>query len=264
MIGQGREMARPRDPEAAIRERFLKHLNEDNFALFSQAIVPLAVSNAELDLREIFVRYKEEEAGLLPPGSFLPILQDQGLMPFLDRWVVYRLLRWCRDLPGDRARHGLRCSLNLSIDTVRHDNAFGDYVLRNLEKSGVGAEFLAFEVPTADALVYRASMARMIPALRAAGCTFALSDFPGDEPAFELAASLGIAFAKLDAGFAVNVDGSGKAARLLQITRRCREMGLRSIGTLVEDSQTLARMRMLDVDYAQGFGIERPRPLYGS
>lgn len=36
-------------------------------------------------LREILVRYKEEEADLLPPGSFLPILEEEGLVHILDR-----------------------------------------------------------------------------------------------------------------------------------------------------------------------------------
>src|SRR5258708_19062195 len=212
MIEQSSE-ARPRNSEARMRERFVEHLREENFVLYSQAIVALAPSSAALDFREIFVRYKEEEQGLLPPGSFLPILEDQGLLPFLDRWVVFRLLRWCRDATSP-SRQKPCCSVNLSIDTVRLDGGFGDYVLESLARTGVPADCLSFEIPAVDALVYKASLARMIPALRAAGCTFAISGFLGDGPAFELATSLGITYAKLDGACSLARPGNPQAAKL--------------------------------------------------
>jgi EAL domain-containing protein (putative c-di-GMP-specific phosphodiesterase class I) len=263
MIQQGGE-ASPRDPHIMMRERFVQHLSEDNFVLFSQAIVALSAQGEEPDFREIFVRYKEEEEGLLPAGTFLPILEDQGLLPFLDRWVVFRLLRWCRDAASAAARQRPRCSLNLAIDTVRNDRGFGDYVLGSLERTGVPAESLSFEIQAIDALVYKASLARMIPALRAAGCTFALSGFRGEETDFRLAASLGITFAKLDGMFAAPGLVGNAATKLAAIIRRCRDCGLLSVATLVEDSETLALLRTLNVDYVQGFGIERPRPLYNA
>jgi len=78
--------------QAQVREQFVKKLKEDNFVLYSQLIAPAAADSAETPLREILARYREEEENLLPPGSFIPILEDQGLLPLLDRWIVTRLL----------------------------------------------------------------------------------------------------------------------------------------------------------------------------
>src|SRR5215210_3752086 len=111
------------DVDTKLRAGFISQLKEDNFVLYFQAVVPALPSSHAAAFREILVRYKDEEKDLLPPGSFLPLLEEEGLMPLLDRWVVGRLLKWGRDTnaTGQRMPH---CSVNLSIDTVRRDHAF--------------------------------------------------------------------------------------------------------------------------------------------
>src|SRR5262249_29703925 len=155
-----------RDLGAQLRERFITQLKEENFVLFYQPIVP-AAAGSQPRFREILVRYKEEEEDLLPPGSFLPILEEEGLLHILDRWVVGRLLRWGRDVQagGKRMPH---CSVNLSIQTVLRDPGFGDYVLRGSQKLGISPSSIAFEIMTTDLLANREAVAKMMAPLRAA------------------------------------------------------------------------------------------------
>ena len=249
------------ETQEQMRERFVKKLKEDNFVLYSQPIVPAAADSPEVALREILVRYREEEEGLLPPGTFLPILHEAGLLPLLDRWVVATLLAWGRSVRA--ASHRMpHCTVNLSIETLRKDELFGDYVLRGLEKLGVSAASLTFEIMTVDALASRPSVARFIPPLRAAGVTFALSWFAGEEPAFELIPALGISYVKIDGSFAATIARQPKErARLQSIVQRCRKMGVQTVCMLVEDQETIEHMRLLRVDYIQGFGVDKPRPL---
>lgn len=246
-----------------FRAKFISQLKEDNFVLYYQPIAPSASTGGEASFREILVRYREEEAGLLPPGSFLPILEEQGLLPLLDRWVVSKLLKWGRGLQaaGKRMPH---CSVNLSIDTVRRDHAFGDYVVKGLEKSGIPPASLTFEIMTIDALAHGAAVARLIPPLKAAGVTFALSWFAGEESALELAPKLGISYIKLDGSLASRIATDAKQqARLAALVQRCRKMGIRTVCMLIENAETLAHLRAIHVDYVQGFGIAKPRPLEG-
>jgi EAL domain-containing protein (putative c-di-GMP-specific phosphodiesterase class I) len=257
------ENSQLRDAASQTRQLFIKHLKEDNFVLFFQPIVPAAVNSPDPSLREILVRYREEEEDLLPPGSFLPLLQEEGLLPILDRWVVGRLLTWGRTVQqgGVKMPH---CSINLSIDTIRRDDQFGEYVLRGIQKMGVSAAAITFEIMTVDALAHRQAIAKFIQPLRAAGITFALSWFAGEEAAFDLAHSLGASYMKLDGSFAAMVGKyPQEKAKLAVILQRCRKLGLRTICMQVEDAESLAHLRMLQVDYVQGFGIEKPRALEG-
>jgi len=125
-------------------------------------------------------------------------------MHILDRWVVGRLLRWGRDVhaSGRRMPH---CSVNLSIDTIRRDLAFGDYVLKGMQKLAVSPSSIAFEIMTTDALANPQAVASLIAPLQAAGVKFALSWFAGEESALELAPSLGISFIKIDGSLAMKI-----------------------------------------------------------
>ena len=250
-----------RDGGTPLRERFIAQLKEDNFVLFFQPIMPAAATAAEPPFREILVRYKQEERDLLPPGSFLPILEEQGLMPLLDRWVVARLLKWGRDLQvtGRRMPH---CSVNLAIDTIRRDEAFADYVLRGIQKMGIMPASLTFEIMTTDALAHREAVSRLIQPLRSAGVTFALSWFAGEESALELAPSLGISYIKIDGALAASIARAPREKALLAaLVQRCRRLGIRTVCMLVEDPEILAHLRTIHVDYVQGFGVARPRIL---
>src|SRR5262252_4179515 len=79
-----------------IANRLVAALQGDEFVLYAQSIVPLGSGADDWPFQEIFVRFAEEDAKLLPPGSFLPVLDEFHLLPFLDRWVVNRLARWVR------------------------------------------------------------------------------------------------------------------------------------------------------------------------
>lgn len=251
----------PVDVAAQIRDKFVTQLKTDNFVLYFQPIAPTAFTISTPPLREILVRYKEEEDDLLPPGSFLPILEEQGLLPILDRWVVGRLLMWGRELRAN-GRHMPRCCVNLSIDTIQRDEAFADYVLRGIAKAGVPAASLTFEVLATDAIAQRQALARFMAPLRAAGVTFALSWTMGDDAAFDLALALGFSYMKLDGSFAVTIARQpAQRERLAAIVERARIVGIQTVCMLVEDTATLEALRTMRVDYVQGFGVDKPKPL---
>ncbi len=247
------------DVASQIRDRLIKDLKEDNFVLFFQSIVPVEPAAGERLYREILVRFKEEEQDLMPPGMFLPIIEEHGLTSLLDRWVVAQVLKWTRDR---QAALAARCSVNLSNDTIRRDQSFVDFVLQGVQRTAVAPDSLSFEIPQVEALAGRQSLARLIPPLRAAGCTFTISGFTGEAPVFELATSLGISFLKIDGSLIARIARDAEArARVVAIRERGRKLGMRTIGMQVESTETLGVLRSLHVDYAQGFGIELPRPL---
>src|SRR5450759_733586 len=79
-----------------LTDRLVAALRQDEFILYGQLIAPLAPGKSERPFQEILIRFQEEEAKLLPPGSFFPILEEYGLMHYVDRWVVSRVAKWVR------------------------------------------------------------------------------------------------------------------------------------------------------------------------
>ena len=84
------------DLEKDITRRLMAALQQDEFLLYAQSIIPLVPQRQDLPFQEIYVRFREEDAKLLPPGTFFPVLEECHMLPYLDRWVVNRLARWVR------------------------------------------------------------------------------------------------------------------------------------------------------------------------
>jgi EAL domain-containing protein (putative c-di-GMP-specific phosphodiesterase class I) len=234
------------DVAVQIREQFLKDLRDNQFLLYYQSIIPLQAEGKPTLYREMLVRFREEEQGLMPPGTFIPTLEAHGLMPLLDRWVVATVLRWVRTTQAD--------------DTIR-DPAFPDYVQQAARKIEGPAESLSFEIPIGHAREDPDMVARLVYPLRRIGCSFALSGFTGSD-GLELAQALGITFIKIDGSLVDRVARDPKSAQELRaIHERAATLGMRTVCMQVESNATLDALRQMQVNYAQGFGIDKPRML---
>jgi EAL domain-containing protein (putative c-di-GMP-specific phosphodiesterase class I) len=245
-----------------IREQFARDIAANVFVLFSQPILALA-EHGDTGYREILIRFKDEEREMRSPGMFLPLLEEEGLMPQLDRWIVSRVLAWVRDLdPGVGGRAAPRCSVNLAADTIRDESAFVGFVQEQVRAKAGTAQALCFEIRLSELLAHPKELARLVPPLRAAGCTFALSNYDGAERPFDLARSLGFTIVKFDGSLVYRVATDPQAReKLKELNGNCRGYGLRTVAMQVENEKTLEVVRRLELDYAQGFGIERPKPL---
>src|SRR5258708_38843236 len=75
---------------------------------------------------------------------------------------------------------------------------------------------------------------------------------------------LRVDFLKLDGGIVLGMSGRpGELARVKAISVAAHAAGMRTIAECVEDDDTRAALEGIETDYAQGFGISRPRPMVG-
>ena len=253
-----------RDIRSQIRDRFIADLKSEKFLLYFQSIVPVAPAEPDGALfREILIRFQEEERDLMPPGTFLPTLEREGLMPMLDRWVIDSAVKWMKRVQASSTTGATpRCSLNVSSDTIQRDLGFAEFAAKVATRAGIPPGSLSFEIPLDDVISSPQAVKRLVPALRAAGCGVAFSGFAGEPVALALARSLSVRFVKIDGSLVFRLSrDSSEVAKLQKIQEICRSVGVQTICTQVEDRQTLEILRGLQVNYAQGFGIDRPRPL---
>jgi len=184
-------------------------------------------------------------------------------MPMLDRWVVDSAVKWMVRLQATSTTRAVpRCSLNVSSDTIQRDLGFAEFAGKVVTRTGLPPGALSFEFPLDDVISSPAAVKRLVPALRAAGCGVAFSGFAGEPVALALAKSLSVRFVKIDGSLVFRLSrDSAEVAKLQKIQEICQSVGVQTICTQVEDPQTLEILRGLRVNYAQGFGIDRPRPL---
>jgi EAL domain-containing protein (putative c-di-GMP-specific phosphodiesterase class I) len=134
-----------------------------------------------------------------------------------------------------------------------------DHIETALERTGAEPGMLVFEI-TETALVSDEQAARaFVEGVHRLGCKVALDDFGTGYGGFTYLKQLPIDFLKIDVEFVRDMRTSSASRNVVQaIVNLAAGFGLTTVGEGVEDAETLALLRDLGVDYAQGFHIGSP------
>lgn len=238
-----------------------KAIENGSFRLYCQLISPLHEEAGEPDHYEILVRLLEEEEGMMPPGAFFPLAEKFGLMPHLDRWVVQHVAQWAAHQPVRADGKASMFFINLAGATLA-DTGFPEFVRLTLLEYGVPGARLCFEITETELAASSAAAAGFARQSRELGCRIAVSCFGRDRVSFDLLRGIRIDYLKLDGSIVFNIlRDPVSLAKLVAIRDVAGKLGVQTIAELVEDEETLAKLRESGIDYAQGFGISHPQPL---
>ncbi|HYC93408.1 MAG TPA: EAL domain-containing protein [Thermoanaerobaculia bacterium] len=190
-------------------------------------------------------------------AEFLPVAQRFGLMDRIDRWVLDNA---CRHL-AQCSEPELRLSVNVTGSTL-NDPSFYETVAEMPERYGFDPRRLCLEV-TEGVMIHRLGQAiEAMKRLRAHGFDLALDDFGAGVASFAYLQDLPVTYVKID-GRIVQRLRSDPAGEVIvgSLVRIARMRSIECIAEWVEDEETMERLRVLGVRYAQGFFVHRPAPL---
>lgn len=239
-------------------------LDQNRFCLYSQPIVALQADMATTERThvEILLRMIDENGRLIQPMAFIPAAERYDLMPRIDRWVIhhtFKMLSASRDaqLPAITT-----CAINLSGGSVGDEQIF-DYLLEQQNLFNIPWETICFEITETAAIANLSRAAVLITQLRTLGCRFALDDFGAGMSSFGYLKHLPVDYLKIDGSFVKDmVHDEIDCAMVAAIHQVGRVMGKKTIAEFVGDEATCDKLRAIGVDFAQGYGIGEPRPVY--
>jgi len=234
-------------------------LGEDRFRLYCQPIIPVAGGDEGAHY-ELLLRMEDEEGHLVPPGNFLPAAERYNLATKLDRWVVGTGFDWLSRHPGQLESLGV-CAINLSGQSLG-DEEFLTFMVGQFEKVDIPPEKICFEITETAAIANLATATGFMVKLKELGCKFALDDFGSGLSSFAYLKNLPVDYLKIDGVFVKDIpDDPIDFAMVKSINEIGQLMGIKTIAEFVENDAILEKLRGLGVDYAQGYGIGKPRPL---
>jgi len=238
-------------------EKLSKAFSQNEFILYGQSIVKLAPGGDKRPHFEVFVRLQEEEQNLIPPGTFLPMLEHFNLGPELDRYVVRKLLAWFRVRQPEK---GGIAHLNLCSETFA-DQDFCSFVGAELKLMQIGGDSLCFEFPGKETDCPTGALA-LAEGLSKIGCRISVGAIDDENIQFRQMRVLGATFLKIGRRLIQELTHNEAAvAEVKTGARACRSFDVQTIAQHVEDAPTLNLLRKLDISFAQGYGISRPGPL---
>ena len=238
--------------------RIRQALDRDEFMLYKQAIVGLSESVSHC---EFLVRMKDGER-IVPPGLFIPAAERFNLMTLIDRWVVDHAFAYVqRCLSKGMASQAGMYFINLSGSSL-NDETFFEFVKERKDFYGIPPHRFCFEITETTALSNIETVSVFISEIRDLGFLFALDDFGVGMSSFAYLKAIPIDVLKIDGGFVRNILND---AMDLAIVSACNSIahsaGLKTVAEFVENQEIEECLRQLGVDFAQGYGIEKPGPL---
>lgn len=240
--------------------RITEAVEQGRFHLYYQLIVPVGSEDEQGIHFEFLLRMQERNGKIIPPGSFLPAAERYNLMLGLDRWVTQTAFEWIGDHPEQLEKLEL-CTINLSGHSLG-DADFMHFVIEKFNEGRVPPEKICFEITETAAIGNLMKATRFMSVLKSRGCCFSLDDFGSGLSSFAYLKNLPVDYLKIDGVFVKDiVDDPIDYAMVKAINEMGHVMGKRTVAEFVEKDAILVKLREIGVDYAQGFGIAKPRPL---
>lgn len=183
-------------------------------------------------------------------------------MPFLDRWVVQHVLEWAASINQQQLRRKDSIFfINVAAATIG-DPEFPDFLQTTLLEYGIPGSVLCFEVPESELAVRSAAAVEFIQRVRHCGCRIALSGFGKEAAPFDRIRGFQVEFLKIDGSIILNMlRDPADLAKVVSIEEVAKKIGVKTVAELVESEELIARLMLIGIDFAQGFGISRPRSL---
>lgn len=222
----------------------------------------------ELDLEsgrivgfEALVRWQRPDGRLIPPGEFIPLAEETGIIVEIGRWVIAEACRqaslWRVHRTPDQ--EPVRIWVNLSARQLG-DPDLVPFVERSVEAAGISTDEICLEITESALMGDTQAATEQLDELRRIGISLGIDDFGTGWSQFAYLQRLPLDVLKIDRSFVSGLATDHAAATIVAaIIDLAHALGLIVIAEGVESEDQLAVLRELDCDQALGFLFSEPR-----
>jgi diguanylate cyclase (GGDEF)-like protein len=258
--GKGRFAIFDPGMHAVIRERhelgtqLLSAVELGQFRVIYQPIVSLATGVTEGV--EALVRWDHPERGLIAPGDFIEIAEENGAILPIGRWVLAEACHRARDWGTGSGAPSL--SVNVSAREIQQPD-FVESVQQALNDAGFDPNRLCLEITETALLRATPATIRTLESLRGMGVRIAIDDFGTGYFSLSHLRQFPVDVLKIASEFVQVRAGDAKSAALAgAIAAMSESLGLVTVAEGIENLEQADRMRALGCAYGQGYFFSRP------
>lgn len=240
-----------------LENRLRRALEHNEYLLHYQP--KFEVATGKLVGAEALIRWNDRTTGLVPPGQFVPILEETGLIHEVGRWAINQALadylRW-----REAGLPAVRIAVNLSPMQLRHREFVAE--MRRIAAVADGAA-AGLELEITESLIMddvQLSIANLKVA-RALGIRVAIDDFGTGFSSLSYLSKLPIDTVKIDRSFVVDmVTGPDGLSLVSVIINLAHSLKLKVVAEGVETREQARLLQLLNCDEMQGFLFSEALP----
>ena len=210
---------------------------------------------------EALVRWQRPDGRLVPPGEFIPLAEESGLIVEIGRWVIaeacQQAARW--SVYRTPEQEPVRIWVNLSARQLGDPDLI-EFVQNSVAEAGITTDEICLEITESALMDDAESATEQLDELRRLGISLGIDDFGTGWSQFAYLQRLPLDVLKIDRSFVSGLGNDTNAATIVAaIIDLAHALGLIVIAEGVETREQLSVLEELDCDQALGFYFSEPR-----
>jgi EAL domain-containing protein (putative c-di-GMP-specific phosphodiesterase class I) len=234
-------------------------LARGEFAVYYQPIVTL--SDRRIVAFEALLRWAHPEKGLLAPDSFLPVVEDTGMLASLSWWVLEEACRqaqeWRRLFVNGSP---LGMSVNVSASMFREEQAV-ERVKRIVGEAGIPPQSLSLELTERDCMDHEEATQAVLGELHQFGIRIHMDDFGTGYSSLSYLQRCSYDTLKIDRSFIQGIENGSQSTEIIKtIVGLGRILNMNVVAEGVESQGQIDALMSMECPEAQGFWFSEPVP----
>jgi diguanylate cyclase (GGDEF)-like protein len=229
-------------------------VQEEQFFLLYQPVFDLR--RRSLVAVEALIRWNHPTRGVIGPGDFVQLSEENGLIVPIGRWVLDEACRQAAKWSDEGRRIGV--SVNVSAFQLGR-KSFGEDVRRALRESGIQPSMLTLEITETTLMRDVEGACERLSDIRELGVHIAIDDFGTGYASLSSLQQMPVDILKVDRSFISALNDGGQSRELLgAILGVGQALSLVIVAEGIEVQSQLTTIEEMGVEMAQGFLMGRP------
>jgi diguanylate cyclase (GGDEF)-like protein/PAS domain S-box-containing protein len=240
----------------ALTTRLRRAVEEQHWVLHYQPILDLG--DDRMVGVEALVRWQDPNGGIVPPGEFIPLAEEMGLIEAIGDWVMDEFI--AQSAAWQRDGLDLEVSFNLSPRQLWAPN-LSEHILGTLQAGGMDPGKVVVEITESTAMADPDRTMRILSELHAWGLTLAIDDFGTGYSSLARLKHMPVDILKIDQSFVRDVDRDRDLAGMVRaMIQLAQSLGMTPLAEGIETRGEYEFLRANGCRLAQGFLFSHPVP----
>jgi diguanylate cyclase (GGDEF)-like protein/PAS domain S-box-containing protein len=238
----------------SLTTRLRRAVEQKDWVLHWQPVVEL--EGGRVSGLEALIRWRKPNGGIIPPGEFIPVAEELGLIEAIGDWVIDEVARQRK--VWEAMGIDVRVGFNLSPRQL-WSGRLAEKMIEKLTAAGVNPHDVIVEITESAAMADPDRTQRVLTELHAWGLTLAIDDFGTGYSSLARLKHLPVDILKIDRSFIQDVDRDEDSGRMVEaMIQLAHGLGMTPLAEGIETAEELAFLREAGCTLGQGFHFARP------
>ena len=243
-----------------LLHHFEKAVKDGEFKLYLQPKFNIRGDEPKLSSAEALVRWVHPEYGMISPGVFIPLLEENGLIRKLDYFIWDEagkaIKRWEKE-------YGITLPISINVSRVDLlDEELLKHVMHVINTHKIDIKSLYLEITESAYSDEPEIIVKRVEELASKGFLIEMDDFGSGYSSLGMVTTLPIDVLKIDMSFVKNMLVSPKDKKMVEIIIEIANfLKLKTIAEGVENKEQLDELKEMGCDIVQGYYMSKPIPV---